>query len=375
MADVQISAPVGIRFGQTVMPNIPRDLEAIRDLLDRIPVASGGSAEIGGVWATDRDALIAEVSAQIVTFQTTNRRPTIDGVVDPFGGSLRLMNQLALAPSPSGGITATVEPAPDGLDEVAASTTNVVNIAQMPGLGKIEPTAADYACVRKLVRVDGSSIKWFGVVFSSDAAWNGIPHINFTPTPIQGGYQDATYDSFGGWANLWRDYTYVIGSQVSAAGVNQILVIPFYKTSQQRDLGSFLSNWKEVIAAVIKAAIFSIDIFLLRDGYAFDQIVSSSFSNGWVAHQGFNTQAIGAASMTKLIIDLDGVAGGSHWTPVNGVIYRNRTPPFATNPVGNIWYVGGRWSPKFAAFYGGNLSTHAACRDFLLYHGLKLFGT
>jgi hypothetical protein len=321
--------------------------------------------------------LIIEITAQIITFQTVNNRPTIDGVVDPGGGSLRLMNQLAADRPPTPGeITATVEPAPDGLEESASAGIHVANIAQLPGLAQFDPVVVGFDYTRKLVRVEGSSIKWFGVVFRNSAGSisGGIPHINFTPTPIQGGYQDGSYDSFAGWANLWRDYTHVVGSQMSAAGVDQIVVIPFYKTSQQRNLGNFLSNWKEVVAEVVKAAIFSVDIFFLRDGYSFDQIVTSSFSNGWVAHQGFINNAAGASSMAKLIIDLDGVAGGSNWTPGKGIIYRNRVPPVKMNPAGNIWYVGGRWSRKFAQIYGGNLNTHAACRNHLLYHGLKMFG-
>ena len=375
MANVGIFAPVGIRFGQTPVANLPDDLNKIRDLLDTIPVANGGSAEIGGVWATDRNLLIQEVAAQITTFQTVNNRPVIDGVVDPGGGTLRLMNQLAASPSPTpdGGVTATVVDEPGGLSAFLSNGTSAVNVAQMRGLGRIDPMPISYAIYRKLVRVDNSSIKWFGVVLSTNTSSDSIPHINFTPTPIQGGYIDSNYDSFTGWANLWGDYTEIIGGQIMAAGVSQILVLPLYKTSQQRDLGNFLLNWKEIVAKVITAVYLDFDIFSLRDTYSFDKIVSSSFSNGWVAHQHFNSQAVGASDMTKLIIDLDGVAGGSHWTPGNGIIYRNRTPPFPSNPVGNVWYVGGRWSDKFAAMYGGHLNTHALCRNHLLYHGLTLF--
>src|SRR5215471_18403677 len=94
-----------------MMPNLPKDLNTVTDIFDRIPVAKGGSAEIGGVWATDRNLLISEVTAQIITFQTTNARPMVDGVIDPGGGSLRLMNQLA-ADRPVGSIIATVMQAP-----------------------------------------------------------------------------------------------------------------------------------------------------------------------------------------------------------------------------------------------------------------------
>ncbi len=77
------------------MTNTPRDLGIVTDLFDRIPMANGGSAELFGVWSTNRDDLIAEVTAQIITFQTANGRSVIDGVIDPGGGTLKLMNKLA----------------------------------------------------------------------------------------------------------------------------------------------------------------------------------------------------------------------------------------------------------------------------------------
>ncbi|HWA58019.1 MAG TPA: hypothetical protein VG692_12240, partial [Gemmatimonadales bacterium] len=124
---VAISAPVGIRNGQQVMQNQPRDLATVTDLLDRIPVSKGGSAEIGGVWASERNALIAEVAAQITIFQTTNRLTVIDGVLDPGGGTLKLMNQLASEPAPAT-ITATRVPAPGGLAEAFAGGVSVVEV-------------------------------------------------------------------------------------------------------------------------------------------------------------------------------------------------------------------------------------------------------
>ena len=47
--------------------------------------------EIGGLWQTERMALISELAGQIVTFQTTNSRPIIDGAIDRDGGTLREM--------------------------------------------------------------------------------------------------------------------------------------------------------------------------------------------------------------------------------------------------------------------------------------------
>jgi hypothetical protein len=201
-----------------------------------------------------------------------------------------------------------------------------------------------------------------------------VPHINFTPTPIQGGYQDGSYDSFGGWDNLWRDYTAVIGGQVALSGADQILVLPFYRTAQANNLGDFLLNWKETVTEVLTAAIDSIDATALRDRYTFERIVTSSFSNGYVAHQQFQAKGAGVSEATDVIFDLDGQAGGSVWRPAKGVIYLNR-PAGPVNPVaGRQWYVGGRWE-KFAPFYGGSVNGHAASRNHLLYHGLWQFCT
>lgn len=373
---VSIGAAVGIRNGTSVMPNQQRDLNTIMDLLDRIPVARGGSMEIGGVWASDRNAQIAEVTAQIILFQTANNRPVIDGVVDPGGGTLKLMNQLAKEPPPAT-ITATRVPAPGGLEEAFSSTVLVAEVNSMNGRGLLTPAWLPTQYDRRLIRVEGSSITWFGVVVPKNAGgsrFGKIPHINFTPTPIQGGYHDGTYDSFGGWDNLWRDYTSVIGGQVALSGADQILVLPFYRTIQANKLGDFLLNWKETIAAVVTAAIDSIDATALRDSYTFDRIVTSSFSNGYVAHQHFHAKGAGVSEATDVIIDLDGQAGGSIWRPAKGVIYLNQ-PAGPMNPVsGRHWYVGGRWE-KFAPFYGGSVNSHAACRNHLLYHGLWQFCT
>lgn len=93
-----IKSAVGIRDGKAVMPNRAEDLDEITDLFDRIAFAEGGTREIGGMWASERTALIAEVTTEIVRFQTVQKRPKVDGVIDPGGGTLKRMNELASEP-------------------------------------------------------------------------------------------------------------------------------------------------------------------------------------------------------------------------------------------------------------------------------------
>jgi hypothetical protein len=354
------------------MPNMPGDLSIVTDLFDLIPTSNGGTAEIGGLWAVDRQALIAEVSAQIVIFQTIKGRPVIDGVIDPDGGTLKLMNQLAAAPSPGG---PRIVPAPAEFPENPGPVVlKVADVSTMSGTGVLRPTIVHAEYVRRLVRIDESSINWFGVVVPSSGGRDGsTPHIHFTPTPIQHPCYDNDYDSFGGgWWSLWDRYTDIVGGQLAASGANQVLVIPFYQTAQQYNLGDFLSNWRELVSAVVTQAICSIDALRLRDAFTFGRILSSSFSNGWVAHRQFYDQAMSAASMTDVLFDLDGQAASpssSNWRPQKGIKYLDRASPTGTNPVARNWYVGGRWK-LFAAMYGKQYYTHEWCFKYLLYHGL-----
>jgi hypothetical protein len=73
-----ITQPGGIRNGVMIMPNNQADLRTVTSLLERIPSLRGGSADIPGAWSSESTALIVEVTAAIVTFQTAieGRRST-----------------------------------------------------------------------------------------------------------------------------------------------------------------------------------------------------------------------------------------------------------------------------------------------------------
>ncbi|GLS21818.1 hypothetical protein GCM10007874_48350 [Labrys miyagiensis] len=375
---VSIGAAVGLRNGVQPMPNRNIDLATISDLLDRIPTASGGTADSPGAWPIDRDSLISEIAGQINTFQTTNDMASADSVVDPGGGTLRLMNQLAADP-PLG--ARVYDPGGGLLVDNVASVPFFAAVSSMPGRAPLIPMSQPTVYSRRLVAVTGTSIKWFGVLVPASVVLtigSASPHLFFTPTPIQGGYTDGNYDSFAGWTKLWDDYTDRIGGLISAAGVNQVLVIPFYKTSQGYNLGSFCDDWSDVVSAVVTAAMNDINPYALRDTFVFSSIYTSSFSNGVNAHRSFQTRGVGTDNMTARIFDLDGVAqtGGSTWRPAKGIIYQNRPSPSGDNPMGSSWYVGGRWA-NFDAVVP-NVSTrysHWACSAYLLYHGLTLFSS
>jgi hypothetical protein len=369
-----IDKPVGVRNGVAVQPNTLKDLDTITELLDRIPAANGGAAGLPGPWHTNRDLLIAEVTAFIIAFQTSNRRPTIDGVVDPKGGTLALMNKLAAEPP----LRAVVAPPPGGRAEVMNASLTVAGATSVPGRDLLRKTPVNAQYTRKLVRVNTSSIKWYGVAVPSRLTPASIPHVFFTPTPDQGHYYDPGYDAFTSWGQLWDDYTSRIGGQIFAATSNQVLVIPFYKNSHSQGLGNFSENWQEVVAAVATAAINAVDPLFLRDAYTFDRIVSSSFSNGWVAHSRFNGSR-GASAMTNVAFDIDGAAAqptSLGWRPPNAVKYLDRpVPGRQPNPVGGRdFYVGGRWG-EIAQIYlpADRHKTHFMCSAHLLFHGVSTF--
>jgi hypothetical protein len=360
-----ISQAVGIRYGTTVMPNNPDDVQTITGLLDRIPSDKGGTADAPGEWSDDPPTLVQQVTDAITGFQTTNTLPIIDGAVDPNGNTLMRLNLLA-GPGP---IRATVVRSESG-----SRTLTVADPWSLDGSDPLDASVITGTVARALVRVPSSSITWYGVVVpvtGDGSLLVGSPHIFFTPTPALGGYMDPGYDSFTSWIELWTKYTTAIGVQIAAAGVAHVLVIPFYKNSQYANLGDFVTNWKEVVSAVGTAAINSFDPLFLRDRYTFDKLFSSSFSSGVVALQDFHTRGVGVTSMSQMAFNLDGQASGSHWNPSRGVIYRNTPVYGGPNPVGMRWSVGGRLAALRPAWPG--VSDHNLC-PFLLFHGLTMFG-
>jgi hypothetical protein len=380
MANVTISDAVGIRNGVRPCTNAQGDLEKIRDLFDAIPTEAGGTRDTDIEWSPDRTTLIGQIANQIGIFQGIQPGLAQDGAIDKNGNTLRRMN--AIVAWLGGGvrvISATVErdvaPYADFGQNVSFTA---IDPFSMPGTGPLRIEQHSWSYLRRLVRVENCSIKWFGVLFnvSGDTVQFGsVPHIYFTPHPAQGHYDDSGYDSFKSWHKLWHDYTQAPGRQIVTADKDQVLVVPFYTNAQHvAGLGDFLQNWQEAVTAVVTAAIDSIDPTALRNRFEFKEIYSTSFSDGWISHNRFHTQGVGVEQMTTRIIDLDGQAAKppSLWRPANGIIYLDQPPPHGINPRANEWYVGGRWTPEIKRDDWHPFTGHAACSSYLLYHGMRL---
>jgi hypothetical protein len=348
--------------------NIRQDVSIVQELLNGVAPERGGPtpklAVDGLAWSKTLQA-IGRFQEIACGFQWADHR------VDPDGKTLAMLCTLG-GTQPSG-VTATVDSG-----DTSPHGWTVVDPSSVWGKGVLRTLPLHVpALTRRLVRVTGSSIKWFGVVIPTNYAGGvvlGTPHIFFTPSPHQGGYQDSAYEQFTTWRMLWHDYTSIMGTQVVGSGMRQILVIPFYKNSQQQNLGSFLTNWKEVVSEVITGVIHSLDPLFLRDRFEFDQIFTSSFSNGTWAHWNFHAMGANVAPMTRMAFDIDGSAAkpALKWRADRMVAYRNTPVPGDVNPVGFDWYVGNRWGPVLPLVYPGWIP-HALCR-LLLMHGLVHFG-
>lgn len=370
-----IRAAVGLRNGLTPVANNEADILVVIGLLDRIPGGGGGTADIPEPWPTTRAERIAAVYAAILAFQVANSLPSQDGVVDPGGGTLRELNRAAQGQA--GGITVAESPSQAGT--WTALAVNTVDPNSVEGRGAIRYTPTSVSYTRRLYRVEGSSINWYGVVTPSYLVNVAPPLLYFTPTPYQGGCQDPDYDAFGGaWPNLYSAYTFWMGQQLAASGADLVLVIPFYRNAQTSDLGDFRTTWREAVAGVVGAALTAQDPLMVRDVYSFDSIYSASFSNGWIAHRAFHSTAQGAMGMTQYLFDLDGFQAtppSTHWRPQNSIAFCNHgaTDP---NPSASVYGLGGRWgaAPSLQG-RGAVFSSHWAVTQYMLYYGLWRYAT
>jgi peptidoglycan hydrolase-like protein with peptidoglycan-binding domain len=202
--------------------NHEADVIAVKDAFNAIPAELGAPSE---TLALDGD-VTQELIDAIVNFQSFHNLPSVDGLINPNQATHKRINLVLehlATPSP----TATVTPLPASLPmSVGPLTNTVAEPASLPGLASLQKQVVNFQYERRLMHTNESSINWFGVVLPSPLPSDGslgIPHVFFTPTPIQGGYIDSDYSNFTGWHKLWDDYSSVIGFQLIASGVRQVL--------------------------------------------------------------------------------------------------------------------------------------------------------
>jgi hypothetical protein len=336
-----ISSPVGIRNGQTTMLNAPADLAIVTDLFDRIPMANGGSAELFGVWSNDRTDLIQEVADQIVTFQSKNQMAVTDGVIDPGGGTIKLMNKLAadrlLTPVPGDpawedwGYTALPQLSHNKVPEITWELT-----FNPPGAPRAMNTRA-YKCDKAL----------------------GTPHIGIGwPTGVTkpSAYLIYFHHSLGQQA---ADYAsaearfkkgigdYLIGrmkgmEQIAWSGKDVCLVVPEPTFAGQ---GIFDNNEK-----LITEALKEIDADL-TGGETRDlpPLLVASYSDGLGRLNNFMNSCPSLRKTVRGIYDFDGLYVGrfagitmSNWSNAGATVYRyvgNSSPGFAFRNENKLAYL------------------------------------
>jgi hypothetical protein len=336
-----ISSPVGIRNGQTTMLNTAADLAMVTDLFDRIPLANGGSAELFGVWSKNRVDLIQEVADQIVTFQSKNGMAVIDGVIDPGGGTMKLMNKLAadrlLTPMPGDpawedwGFKALPQLSHNKVPEITWELT-----FNPPGAPRAMSTRA-YACDKAL----------------------GTPHVGIGwPTGVTkpSAYLIYFHHSLGQQA---ADYAtsearfkkgigdYLIGrmkgmEQVAWSGKDVCLVVPEPTFAGQ---GIFESNEK-----LITEALKEIDADL-TGGETRDlpPLLLASYSDGLGRLNNFMNSCPSLRKTVRGIYDFDGLYVGrfagitmSNWSNAGATVYRyvgNSSPGFAFRNENKLAYL------------------------------------
>jgi hypothetical protein len=186
--------------------NLAADVIAVKEAFNEIPAKLGAPPEV----LTPDDEVTQQLIDAIINFQAFHHLPIVDGLISPNKATHKRINlvlDFLVAPEP----TATVTPLPSSLHmSVGPESYTVASPASLPGVGPLQRLDVATRYERRLMHVNESSINWFGVVLPNplpEDGYLGVPHLFFTPTPIQGGYVDSNYPTFTGWNQLWDDYT------------------------------------------------------------------------------------------------------------------------------------------------------------------------
>jgi hypothetical protein len=371
-----LTKPVGIRNGQTPMPNEKKDLDKVTDLFDRISFAQGGSMEIGGLWATERSALILEVTAQIVTFQTRNGL-VVDGVIDQTGDTLKLLNQLARPPR----FTVTIRSGSPELYDTTISDSKdwFVVPPTVPGKKPMDFVQEHVRHNFRIYRVDGlERIHWFSVVTpvgrvgpKPTCVFFFLPDVGQESTA---GFSESEYEAMAPgsrWEGVLRAYSQVMGSQMIASDPeNLVLIIPLRPMSVdiKHELGDLNDHWKTVGELLATDAVMQEDPFAIRtDALSLNSVITASYSSGLNVHANFVKNARGLDAVREASIEIDGDAS---WSAPRSMVFKEDHP----NHGGN-YFTRGRWGKLPAAAVAKHRikTTHWQIAQYMLHAGLGLW--
>jgi hypothetical protein len=101
---------------------------------------------------------------------------------------------------------------------------------------------------------------WFGVSFRRDIRAFTSVNIFCHPNPGAAGMTDDDYPTRSKlWPRLFR-YSEMLGSQIDAAGSNQIVIVPFFNNASYENTGIFGSNWRDIVDQILAAVSASIQV-------------------------------------------------------------------------------------------------------------------
>jgi hypothetical protein len=145
----------------------------------------------------------------------------------------------------------------------------------------------------------------FGVVVPPTLRSFDSAHIFFHPNPGFAGFNDATYQSRAGWGRIFHYMSDSFSAQFTAAGLDQILIMPVFTASTLGSAGIFPERWQEIVSAIL--ADLNPNPFENALGFKpLRNIVLSSFSAGISYSHHFRQRANGMDAVVATI-DFDGL--------------------------------------------------------------------
>jgi hypothetical protein len=321
-----LDGPVGLRNGRTPTKSTTADQLKIISLLSNIRPVDGGQK---GAWIPPLpgpDGKCAPaLAAAIMAFQKQlvkeGNIKVADGVIDPLGASLRVLddrgNKLLVIPDglqttdTIDGITLTEANPPD--EEALGAFPRLV-LAPPPPTGRLTTVNISGIFWRFLFKVEKQGqIYWVGVSVPPLTADFSKVQVFLHPTPTQNGHviaSSADYPGFkGGWRKVYR-YMPIQGTQLAAVR-SSIMVVPYNRdgaanpTSNQ---GVFATRPAETLSAIVTAAHRQLarrtPIVAPTSTHRVREIGVTSYSSGIEFLRAFITQ-FGTTGLIRETLDLD----------------------------------------------------------------------